>query len=75
MSLSMQYGRSGQNKNENCQAESTKVDIDLFGFDWVNQALYKSDLAPMDFKVIPTVKLNNIVENLKELTKNTMRQL
>lgn len=52
----MQYGRSGQNKNENCQAESTKVDIDLFGFDYVNQALYSSDLPSMDFKVFPTVK-------------------
>lgn len=27
------------------QTESTKVDIDLFDFDYVNQALYTSDLA------------------------------
>lgn len=38
------------------QAESTKVDIDLFGFDYVNQALYSSDLPSIDFKVFPTVK-------------------
>lgn len=53
----MQYGKSGQNNIvKTVQAESSKVDIDLFGFDYVNQAIYTSDLAPMDFKFFPTMK-------------------
>lgn len=61
----MQYGRSGPKKNhfllhrDNAPAhrdESAINDLDLLCFDRVDHAQYSPDLAPMDFKVFPTVK-------------------
>lgn len=37
-------------------AESTIIDLDLLGFERVDLAPLSPDLAPMDFKVFPTVK-------------------
>ena len=38
------------------RADSTVLELDLLGLDRVVHAPYSPDLAPMDFKVFPTVK-------------------
>ena len=50
------------------------LELDLLGFDRVVHAPYSPDLAPMDFKVFPTVKAElrgKKFENTSELTYAT----
>lgn len=75
----MKYGRSGPKKThfllhqDNApahRAESTIIDLDLFGFDRVDHAPLSPDLAPIDFKAFPTVKAElrgRKFENTEEL--------
>lgn len=56
------------------RADSTVLDLDLLGLDRVVHAPYSPDLAPMDFKVFPTVKAElrgKKFENTSELTYAT----